>query len=194
MNTKLYSKLQEEVFQPVSEKDKAIEKYIISIITSQGAYKNEDGSWSCNGDIGIANMSLYKIPVKFKEVKGFFSCSGNYITNLEGCPEYVGEDFTADYCQLTSLEGGPKEVGGLYFCGYNKLTTLKGSPEVVGGHFNCAHNLLKTIEDGPKEVRGNYDCSSNQLRSLKGMPAGVKYIECKGNPVPKDRLMKTIGR
>jgi hypothetical protein len=37
--------------------------------------------------------------------------------------------FGCSYNQLTSLEGSPKEVGGSFDCSYNQLTSLEGSPK-----------------------------------------------------------------
>ena len=57
---------------------------------------NPDGSISINGDLGYVNLSnkgLIKIPLIFKEVAGYFGCSRNQLTSLEGCPEKVGGNF-----------------------------------------------------------------------------------------------------
>jgi hypothetical protein len=40
-----------------------------------------------NGDVNLYNRlgDMKKLPVKFGKVSGFFSCSGNKLTTLEGC-------------------------------------------------------------------------------------------------------------
>jgi len=93
---------------------------------------NPDGTYSCEGNVDISKANLTKIPVKFKDVKGSFNCSGNDLTSLEGSPETVGEIFWATHNKLTSLKGGPKEVGAFYSVAYNELTSLEGGPEKVG--------------------------------------------------------------
>ena len=90
------------------------------------------------------------------EVKGYFNCSKNYLTNLIGSPHTVGKNFDCSYNQLNSLEGAPKTVGGNFYCRNNRLLSLKGAPQYIGGHFDCRDNQLKNIEDIPKIIKGNF--------------------------------------
>ena len=57
--------------------------------------RNEDGTYSSDGDVNLSNLGLTKLPVKFKYVKDDFNCSDNQLTSLEGVPQKVGGDF---YC------------------------------------------------------------------------------------------------
>lgn len=157
MNTKLYENL-EDIFKPMSDEDKKIlhkydpsdEEKVVKKIKTQGAYQNEDGSWSCDGDVDIPRMELTTIPVRFRDVGGDFACSDNQLTSLEGCPKQVGGNFNCGYNQLTSLKGGPKYVGGFFDCYNNQLITLVGVGK-VGGKIFCKDNpvdekkLLATI-------------------------------------------------
>ena len=81
---------------------------------------NEDGSIDVDGSVYINNRDLIKIPFKFRNVSGYFTCSNN---------------------QLTSLEGAPNTVGGSFNCHNNQLTSLECAPNTVGGNFYC-HNIL----------------------------------------------------
>ncbi len=58
---------------------------------------NPDGSIDVNGDVDISELALDEIPLKFARVEGYFDCSKNYLTSLEGSPNYVGNGFTCDY-------------------------------------------------------------------------------------------------
>lgn len=120
--------------------------------------KLKDGSYDVDGDLFIRSLGLKKLPLKFNHVKGYFSCSGNRLTTLEGAPKTVGCTFFCPNNLLESLEGGPEEVGGGYVCRYNKLTSLKGAPKNVGTDFWCGGNAKKfTIEDVEAvcNVKGN---------------------------------------
>ena len=86
---------------------------------------NSDGSIDVDGDVLLYNRGLSKTPIKFNKVSGYFNCSW--------------ED-------LTTLEGSPKEVGGDFYCSYNKLKTLKHSPLIIGGLFYCVDNPLESLE------------------------------------------------
>jgi hypothetical protein len=44
---------------------------------------------------------MEKLPVKFGKVSYDFKCSGNKLTTLEGCPNYVGGNFTCRSSNLT---------------------------------------------------------------------------------------------
>ena len=93
---------------------------------------NPDGSIDVEGSVYLFNMNLDKLPLKFNKVGGYFGCSNNNLTSLEGCP---------------------KEVGDSFYCSSNKLTSLQYSPEIVNGRFYCGGNPLESL-DG---YNGNYD-------------------------------------
>ena len=124
---------------------------------------NEDGSIDVDGDVRIYGKRLTKLPLKFGKVTGYFDCSHN---------------------QLTTLEGGPKEVGGVFACSYNQLTSLEGSPKSVGGYFSCSNNQLTNLIDGPEVVLGAYYALNNQINSFEGFPDDFEgVVEFINNPV-----------
>jgi hypothetical protein len=53
---------------------------------------NPDKTIDVNGNVGLEYIlnDMEKLPVKFGKVSGYFSCFGNNLTTLEGCPKYVG--------------------------------------------------------------------------------------------------------
>jgi len=151
---------------------------------------NDDGSIDVDDNVNLSFKYLNKLPVKFRNVSGFFNCSSNNLTSLEGCPktvggsficrsnkitslkggpETVGGNFNCSSNSLISLEGGPKTVGGDFYCYGDNLTSLLGSPKTVGGNFLCYDNKLKSLEGSPKTVGGNFNCSSNKLTSFDGI-------------------------
>ena len=68
--------------------------------------------------IGIAEFPSF---IKFNKVKGYFSCSYNDLTSLEGCPKIVSTTFDCSHNNLTSLKGCPKTVGQDFLCEDNKV-------------------------------------------------------------------------
>ena len=134
---------------------------------------NDDMSISVEGDVNLTHRNLKSLPIKFKEITGYFSCRDNKLISLKNCPETVGGDFSCGNNQLTSLEGCPKTVGGGLSCSNNQLTSLKGCPETVGGHFSCSNNQLTSLKYCPETVGGDFYCSYNQLTSLKYCPETV---------------------
>ena len=58
---------------------------------------NDDFTIDVNGDVNLYNQSLTCFPsfIKFNEVSGYFDCTNNQLTSLEGCPTIVGASF---YC------------------------------------------------------------------------------------------------
>ena len=87
------------------------------------------------GDVVLIGLGLTKIPINFTEVGGYFNCSYNKLTSLEGAPEEVGGSFYCSHNELTSLEGAPKEVGWDFWCRNNPLKSTKGEPKFIGGNF-----------------------------------------------------------
>ena len=166
---------------------------------------NDDYTIDVAGKVSFYYMGLSKLPLKFNRVSGYFDCSfnklttleggpkevdadfhccDNQLTTLEGGPEYVGGNFICDDNKLTTLKGGPEEVGKNFVCSKNKLTSLEGSPKKVGWYFDCQYNQLTTLEGSPKKVGGNFYCQNNKLTTLEGGPDYVgRNLSCSDNPL-----------
>jgi hypothetical protein len=142
-----------------------------------------DGLVDVDGNVDLWHIGLTKLPLKFGRVSGFFNCSDNKLTTLEGAPKEVGGNFNcSNNNNLTSLEGAPKEVGGDFSCYNNNLTSLEGAPKEVGVYFDCSMNKLSSLEGAPEKVGGNFHCSLNDLTSLEGAPKKVGgYFDCRNN-------------
>lgn len=76
-----------------------------------------------------------KLPWSFSKVFGHFYMSYGLFETLEGCPDFVEQNF---YCYnnfLKTLIGGPKCVYGDYYCSSNSLYSFEGAPDQIGGRF-----------------------------------------------------------
>ena len=164
---------------------------------------NDDGSIDVDDNVNLYDEGLTELPLKFGKVSGYFDCSNNELTSLEGSPNKVGEVGGDFYCynnKLTNLEGSPSEVGGHFYCQGNELTSLEGSPGEVGGYFSCYSNKLESLEGISKYVSKQIDCENNHLRDVNGVKDGWRgtfYVE--GNPVhqifrlfPRERFDEVI--
>jgi len=116
---------------------------ILKYLRSKGAEftENPDGTVDIDGDVDLSALKLKKLPFQFGKVTGYFYCSSNRLTSLQGAPESVGRDFWCANNLLTSLQGAPKSVGGSFYCSNNRLTSLQGAPKSVDGAFGCSGNL-----------------------------------------------------
>jgi len=139
--------------------------------TSRGIWElnPQTGLVDIDGDFWVPRRSLTDFRgVRFGRVSGFFSCSDN---------------------SLTSLEGSPRSVGGGFSCADNRLTTLKGAPKTITRDFYCANNQLTSLEGAPQTVGGGFYCHGNQLTSLEGAPKTItRDFYCAGNPVSETTL------
>jgi hypothetical protein len=173
-----YLKSYNKLFESENSIHKLCREYRITNYTI-----NDDVSIDVDGNVDLSYRSLTKLPLKFRNVSGYFSCHYNELTSLEGCPSSVGGSFYCDYNELTSLEGCPSSVGGDFSCNDNKLTSLEGSPSSVGGSFLCSRNKLTSLEGCPSSVGGGFWCSDNRLTSLEGSPSSVGGgFYCLSNP------------
>jgi hypothetical protein len=85
---------------------------------------NPDDTIDVNGDVDLCNRlgDMKKLPVKFRKVSGYFICSSNKLTTLEGCPNYVGGGFSCSNNKLTTLKGIEKcEIIGNFYCTRNDI-------------------------------------------------------------------------
>ena len=102
---------------------------------------NPDGSIDVEGDVAIL-LHINELPLKFNKVNGWFDCS---------------------YNELTTLEGSPVEVNGSFYCHNNELTSFEFSPKIVRGGFDCDSNNIKTFEYFPSYVKEYFNCYDNLI-------------------------------
>ena len=131
-----------KLFESINEAEihQVCKKYSISNYTI-----NNEGSIDVDGNVYLNSEGLTRLPVKFRNISGYFNCFNNKLTSLEGSPTSVGGYFDCDNNNLTSLLGAPDEVGDHFYCSYNKLTNLEGAPSQVGGGFYCFNNQLTSL-------------------------------------------------
>lgn len=134
-----------------------------------------------DGNVNLSRLKLTKIPFRFRKIThGYFDCSYNNLTSLEGCPEHINGYFNCSNNQLTTLEYCPKVVNGSFNCGYNKITSLIGSPKEILYSFNCRCNNLTSLKGCPEYVADYFDCKQNpKIKSLDGikMVNGIIYSD-----------------
>jgi len=145
------------------------EKEINDLCSKYGIYNyriRDDGSIDADYvDLQGRLGDLKQLPLTFNESMGYFSCVGNYLTTLVGCP---------------------KEVHGFFRCGNNKLTSLEHSPKIVEGNFNCLENYYITSLEGLENTYINgvlYVINCENLYSLKGFPKRVDGFCCWRTPI-----------
>ena len=150
---------------------------------------NKDLTVDVKSDVFISDKSINELPVKFREVSGYFYIGSNKLITLKGCPEKVGGDFNCSWNKLTSLEFAPKEIGGNFLCICNELTSLKFAPKEVNGSFECSNNKLTSLEFAPEKVKEIFACAKNLLTTLEHAPREVgEEFYCKKNPFDKEEL------
>ena len=157
-----------------------------------------DGLVNVDDNVYLHEKGLSKIPVKFGEVFGVFSCNNNFLTSLENCPIKVGGDFYCFNNKLTSLENGPIKVGGDFSCGNNKLTSLEHSPKYVGGCYFCYNNRIRDfygISLGSLNESKGFYCGNNPVSeiyylfdTIKCVEPLIEYTAIQGNRVVWVRL------
>jgi hypothetical protein len=120
---------------------------------------NPDDTIDVYGDVNLHIGNMEKLPVKFGKVSGYFSCYGNKLTTLEGCPSYVGRNFNVVRNKLTTLKGIEKcEIIGNFICGSNDdippenyiyIITAKIGGKIITGNDEIEH-ILNTYKNEVK--------------------------------------------
>ncbi len=142
---------------------------------------NEDGTVDVNGSVSLCRIGLTKLPLRFGKVTGYFDCSSNQLTSLEGSPYYVGGYFSCKYNRLTSLESCSKFVLYDFYCGNNQLTSLEGCPKTIYSHavFFCENNNLVDFKGFPEDFDGYVNFTNNPVNELlRNIPKDIhsKFI------------------
>lgn len=156
----------------------------------------KDGRVDVYCDVDLSYKRLTKLDVKFGKVDGYFNCSNNKLTSLEGCPIEVSGSFNCIRNSLTDLSGGPIKVGGNYSCNDSGISSLKGCPTEIIGNFYCAYNMLNSdLAYGPLEVGGDYECSGNGLLTLDGCASEIGgSLNCQSNHLTDLDISSVIGK
>jgi len=122
---------------------KKIDNYKIHEICEKYNIKNytinSDGSIDVDSGVYLDYKNLKKLPLKFNKINGWFNCSYNY---------------------LTTLEGSPVEVNGNFYCSNNKLTSFKYAPKIIRGNFYCRINNINSFEYFPSFVKDGFYCDN----------------------------------
>ena len=120
---------------------------------------NDDYSIDVDGHVDLSSKELTKIPIKFNNVTGFFSCVGNMLVNLENAPRRVERNFM---CQHQY---------------HGSFISLKGAPEYVGFRFDFNDNEnLKDFTDFPTYVGATIDAKSTGLYSFDCIPESTTKV------------------
>lgn len=133
----------------------------------------------------------------------FIIQNNSNITNLQGCPEILGQKLDVLKCKnLTSLEGMPQEVFAFSCNDCPKLASLKGcSPNISEINLsNCNISSLeglpktcrvidikkcpniRTLEGISKPTESLWCRECESLESLKGSPSKLLSFVCRNNP------------
>jgi hypothetical protein len=104
--------------------------------------------------------------------------SGNQLTNLIGCPEYINGPLLADNNILQSLIGCPRNINSDFSVfGNISLSTLEGGPSHVGGDFDVGNTAISNLVGTPSYIGGSLDVTSCfNLKSLKGIHQHIKKM------------------
>lgn len=154
-------------------------------IAAQNYIITPEGKVDVRGDVNLRRFteykleSLKKLPIQFGRVAGSFICPQS-LTTLEGCPEWVSNDFDCSTTSIKSLQGSPKYVGFGFDCSGTAIKNLEGGPSEVGGDFGCHSTLLTSLQGAPQTVGGRFTCFSSNLRDLSGSPreVGLEFGVC----------------
>ena len=140
---------------------------------------NDDGSIDVDGPVYLSNRQMSKLPLKFRKVTGYFGCSNNQLTSLEGCPVYVGGHFICYGNKLKDLNGSPDHVGGIFSCTENNLTSLNGlvtnipDPDIF--YIEYKLKMIYDILGGNVEIIPNF----YDFHILDNLDGGIQTLNLK---------------
>ena len=113
------------------------------------------------------------LPIKFNHVVGEFNFRGYVqrptLTSLEGAPKSC-RSFSILYAKITNLQGSPIIVEEDFECSYTLITSLEGCPRHIPQRLDVYYNKLTDFRGGPEEVGQDLIATSNPLTSLEGLP------------------------
>jgi hypothetical protein len=146
------------------------------------------------GSVNLDKKGLEYLPVQFGHVGDYFSCRGNKLLSLKGCPHTVEDSMDCAYNKLVTLEYFPKEIGSSCLINNNHLLTLEYCTENIYGRFLCHDNELTSLLHGPKTVSERYHCFKNKLVNMSGVAKVIgANLACSNNPLKTLEGVEEIG-
>ena len=112
-----------------------------------------------SGELYLANCGLTSL-IGCPEKVNDFSCAGNPITSLEGCPKHIENDFVAHDCKITNLHNIHKHINFI------------GSSSIVSD-LDLRNNPIKSHVLGVLKIKGKF---SLQLSNTKVKKIINKYL------------------
>ena len=166
---------------------------------------NDDGTIDVNGNVSLYDEQLTILPLKFRNVSGYFDCSYNQLKNLIGSPQYVGGDFYCYDNQLTSLEGAPKKVYGDFLCGNNKIKNIDYLPKKYKGLIIYGNPINKILDLFTKQDEYGWisnredkdlimDFIDREIIQQDKLLVNrlVEFLDDIGNPISREELMELL--
>jgi hypothetical protein len=153
-----YKAIYESASEPLYIGKPNRKKYFLDWLSVRDYEVLADGSLKVEGNILFNHLNLTKIPFKFDQVNGYFMCTHN---------------------KLSSLEGSPRIVNGSFFCDDNKLSSLQGAPKIVEGNFVCTSNPLQSLEGAPEIIKGEFRSDQFSDKDYRDFIKHEKYVKGK---------------
>jgi hypothetical protein len=119
------------------------QSFLDQVVIDKWLVNSDTGLIDVDGDVGMSDMNLTEISVKFGNVTGYFNCGFNKLTSLVGAPQSVGGCFDCSYNKLTNFLNGLKSVGDDLICYNSQLVSLEGFPVSLGGFFHIDLSYIK---------------------------------------------------
>lgn len=132
-----------------------MDKYNLFLDPSKITYMGADGI-DYDDHVMWNNCDIDRIPVRFRDVTGYFNCGTNRLVSLRNSPVHVSLSFNCSDNRLTTLEHAPGHVGGDVYCTHNRLTSLRHAPGYVGGDVYFSGNYLPLDARKPVGVHGRF--------------------------------------
>ena len=151
---------------------KFMEKYKIDpdyVLINRDPFYLNLKHWDINGEFD--ELDEEEIPVKINLVDGCFVIR-SYATNsnlksLKNFPTYVRGKFELEYLKhIVNLEGGPEYVGDDFYVKLYNLKSLKGCPKFVRNNFELSTPSLESIDDFPTTIGEGIAIHSGKIKDF----------------------------
>ena len=123
------------------------------------------------GNVDISSHSLEKLPYQFGSIDGSFNASNCGLFTLQNSPKEVSQDYIVSHNNFKNLLGCPEYIGQNFDIQYcNLLSSFANSPQtVIGKYLSSGNSQLKLINKLLTQVGRFSHIVEDKKHSLLGL-------------------------
>lgn len=143
---------------------------------------NDDLTVDVKVSVDLSFLDLTNIPIKFRNISGYFYCNDNQLTDFSFMPDIIASHCNIGYNKVNTINYLPKTIGGDLFFNDMDLNEIDLSNTIVRGDIIGMNNKLDKIKFNNNQEINVLNLKNNNfkntlfLENIKLIPSSTLYL------------------